>query len=148
MKKILFNSLMLVAMVATMSVGFTSCSKDDDDGSGEVGISTIQRKWTAQAGATVEFKKDNTVNFVLLNGTTPSGKYTVLDISNTRYEDDKAVLFKLDMDQPITIGSTAYQQLYVYYYPNNNIVVKNQICIVAYPNKNAYQGSKLGYFQK
>jgi len=35
MKKILFYGLMLVAMIASISAGFTSCSKDDDGGKRE-----------------------------------------------------------------------------------------------------------------
>jgi hypothetical protein len=71
MKKILFFGMVLVAL-ATVSIGFTSCSKDDDKGAD---AKVLIGKW--RDTGVLEFKSDGTFQYAV-QGLTSSGTYKVV----------------------------------------------------------------------
>lgn len=138
MKKNIIFSLMLVAMFATMSVGLSSCSKDDDGG----GKASFTGKWKDGDTKTIEFKKDGSFSYVYPQGTT-AGSYEVIEtVEGARTPDGfNATLFKLSITPPTSV----YNQLWVYHVKKASNTPE-QLGIYAYQNNE--RKASLGGFTK
>ena len=86
-KKVIF-SMMVFALVATISVGFSSCSDDDENNKGFVSSNFIMRKWYRPNYGNpieyeIEFKTDGTYIFEhpILGRT--EGNYRIIETSKS-----------------------------------------------------------------
>ena len=141
MKK-LFYSIMAVVLVATMCIGFTSCSKDEKPE--EVDLSPlIMKKWRYYRMTPcnyIEFKSNGTYIYETPNGII-EGNYRITETQNTKtgyyntfdmtYLESDATLFKM-----LVSGSRDFDQLWVYYYRNELSYIQNsfQINVDIYAN--------------
>ena len=142
MKKYLFYSLMMVAMVATMSLGLSSCSKDDGPGGG-----SLYRNWTTDKGGSFNIKKDGTLSILTTNGTV-SSKYKINGERKSAYELLQVTYtteYELDLDPAIQIGNYTFVKMYVYHQIDNP-GMPEQIAVVGVDSKN--NRTKIGYFYK
>lgn len=102
MKKFLLFSLMLVALTTTI-IGFTSCSKDDDEGAKpnntENPNGIIGRKWfwgDKKSSCYVEFKKDGTFRYQdAANYTTNNmeGSYRIIETKIVKKDEKPHIIF-------------------------------------------------------
>jgi len=119
-RKKLFFSLMVVAIAATLSVGFTSCSKDDKKEEDPIKITPdyLMIKWfTPSHNKTfrnIEFKQGGTY-FYEDQYRSIDGLYRITESKLTNIEQkfwnvDKVYLYKIQVS-----GSNDFDQLLVYY---------------------------------
>ena len=142
MKKNLVYSLMLVAMMATLSMCCTSCSKDDIGGGG-----SLYRNWTTDKGGSFNIKKDGTLSILTTNGTV-SSKYKITGERKSAYELLQVTYtteYELSLDPSIQIGNYTFVKMYVYH-QIDNAGMPEQIAVVGVDSKN--NKSKIGYFYK
>ena len=147
-KKKIFYSIMAVVYTATMSIGFTSCSKDEKPA--EVDWSfAIMKKWRYYLMTPcnyIEFKSNGTYIYETPNGII-EGNYRITETQNTKtgyyelfyeadtlamaYKESDATLFKM-----LVSGSRDFDQLWVYYYRNELSYIQNsfQINVDIYAN--------------
>jgi len=118
MKKSFIYKFMIV-VIATISMGFTSCSDDDDDNKG-VDKNILIRKWV-DGSESLEFKKNGDFTFVVL-GQTLNGTYKITDSAHTdNYNGEKmtATWFMLDL----TDSSGVLNLLAVYDHKEDSLLV-------------------------
>jgi hypothetical protein len=131
-KKVIFR-MMVVALVAAISVGFTSCSDDDDDenNKGFVSSNFIMRKWYRPNYGNpieyeIEFKTDGTYIFEhpILGRT--EGNYRIIETSKSEILGYDATLFKM-----LVSGNSGFDQFWVYYIV---VSIDGQIVLEIYSN--------------
>jgi hypothetical protein len=126
MKKILCLNWVLIAIIVAMSVGFASCSKDDDEkekASSEILIG----KWK-DGDATLEFKKGGNFTFKrAYDKEKDEGTYKITDsayVPDFDYDLDgfgttPVTWFKLDL----TVGKDVVQWLAVYDHEEADLLI-------------------------
>ena len=94
MKKMKIYSMMTAVLIATLSVGFASCSKDSEEPEQVVSSDVLIRRWNSyqyEQGA-IEFKKDGTYSYTSANETF-NGMYKVNETSQIVVTDTAKGMF-------------------------------------------------------
>ena len=128
MKKIKIISILACVMAVTISVGFTSCSKDKDVV--EVDKShLIQKKWfNTLQGYRIEFRANSTYSYDHSKFGSGNGNYRISEI----IEDQELLfsngeVFNTTLFKILANGSDVFYEIWVYYavgLPSENIAVE------------------------
>ena len=130
----LFYSMMVVALATAMSVGFTSCSKDDKPEYEDKGYVLMDKIWYSYRNAEggidygIEFNRDETYSYNTIDENF-AGNFRIFEIQKSKgvisyiwdyngreYEtEDDFTLYKM-----LVSGSSSFDQLWVYYFRNEN----------------------------
>jgi hypothetical protein len=130
----LFFSMMVVALATTMSVVFTSCSKDEKQEYEDKGYVLMDRIWngfiTPEGGIdySIKFNRDETYSYNTIDENF-AGNFRVFEIQKSNgvisfiwdytgreyAREDDFTLYKM-----LVSGSSSFDQLWVYYFRNAN----------------------------
>jgi hypothetical protein len=124
MKKNIFFYIMATILIGAISVGFSSCSKDNKvPDSDNLSRKIIGKKWNATIlgpNNYVLFKEDGTYTCILesetlggiyFNGMNINGMFQIKETEETKFGEFDATLFKM-----LASGSNDFDQLWVYHY--------------------------------
>jgi len=130
-----FSSLVAVILIATLSVGLTSCCKDKKEPEPDLSGAEIMGKWyTVDKKSGLEFMADNTYSYKTENETV-NGLFKIKERENGTYSLDhyvgeKIITYTYDaiLYKMLASGSNVYDQLWVYntdsvHFPSRHIVV-------------------------
>jgi hypothetical protein len=130
---VIISTVLTVAIVEIISVGFSSCSKDEKEVV-VIDSSIIMYKWYNDDAQIVEFKKDGTFFYEELNAST-NGKYRITESTKEKY---RSISVYYTLDDPTTIkvdttyidatlfnmvvsGNNNFDQLCMHYFPNGGL---------------------------
>ena len=119
---------MLVVMIATISVWFTACSKEDKPDEDYLKSKIIGEKWYEFLLCTIDnyivFRENGTytckvealtIGELHLDAMNVNGMYSIKEIEETTLNERKATLFKM-----LASGSSDFDQIWVYFYTLNS----------------------------
>ena len=121
---------MLVVMIATISVWFTACSKDDKPDEDYLKSKIIGKKWycyNLNPEDYISFREDGTFTCkveatafggIYYDGMNINGMYSIREIEETELDGKKTTLFKM-----LASGSNDFDQLWVYHFINRTDII-------------------------
>jgi len=127
MKQTKICSMMAALLIAAMSVGFTSCNKDNKEPAPDIpGPDAIMGKWwrntPLQERYDFELQTDGTFSCVTVN-VNLNGIYRITEIEETTlYIDDLDKVYDATLFKMLASGSNDFDQLWVYYYFSETVV--------------------------
>jgi hypothetical protein len=127
-KKTIFFCLLVAVLIGAMSVGFSSCSKEDKKEE-KISVDPILDKWIEFRSYTnyIKFNFDNTYSLDLGNGIV-KGLYRIIESEKTTYSStsqylnpdgtiyEETTTFDANLYKMLVSGSDVFDRIWVYYF--------------------------------